>query len=59
VHLLLDSIIFLTQNWLQKTPTMAAFGYLHVFKYNIMYEHRGRQYLKLHMFFQIKFVLYK
>ena len=30
-----------------------------VFKYNIMYGHRRRQPLKLHMFFKIKFVLYK
>jgi len=35
------------------------FGHVRVFKYNIMYEHRRRQSVKLHMFFKIKFVLYK
>ena len=30
-----------------------------VFVYKIMYEHRRRQSLKLHMFFKIKFLLYK
>ena len=40
-------------------PSLAIFGSFRVFKYNIMYEHRRRQSLKLHMFFKIKFVLYK
>jgi len=62
VHLLFHSVIFLTQNRRQKTPTipiLAIFGHFRVFKYNIMYEPRLRQSLKLHMFFKIKFVLYK
>jgi len=53
VHLLFHSVVFLTQNRLQKTPTMTEF------KYTIMYEHMRRQSLKLQMFFKIKFLLYK
>jgi len=36
VHLLFHSVVFLTQNGLQKTPTMTEFGYFgsfRVFKY--------------------------
>ena len=39
--------------------TLAIFGSFRAFKYNIMYEHRRRQSLKLNMFFRIKFLLYK
>jgi len=35
------------------------FGSFRVFKYKLMYEHRCRQSLKLHMFFKIKYLLYK
>ena len=37
---------------------MANFGSFRVFKYNIMYEYKRRQSLKLYMFFKIKFLLY-
>jgi len=61
VHLLFHSVVFLTQIRLQKTPTMTEFGYLwqFLFKYIIMYEHMRQQSLTLHMFFKIKFLLYK
>ena len=62
VHLSFHSAIFLTQNRLQKTPTktdLAISGSFRVFKYNIMYEHRRRQSLKLHIFLKIEFLLYK
>ena len=56
VYLLFHSVVFLTQNRLQKTPTITEFGFFggsfRVFKYNIMYKHRRRQSLKLHMFFK-------
>ena len=40
---------------------LAILGSFRAFKYKIMYEHRHRrrQSLKLHMFFKIKFLLYK
>ena len=38
---------------------LASFDIFRVFKYNIMYEHMRRQSLKLHMFFKIKYLLFK
>ena len=63
VHLFFHSVAFLTQNRLQTTqlpwPMLASFDMFRVFKYNIMHEHMRRQSLKLHMFFKIKYLLFK
>jgi len=62
VHLLFHSVVFLTQNRLQKTHTMTEFGYFgsfRAFKYKLMYGHSRRHSLKLHMFLKIRFLLYK
>ena len=58
VQLLFHSVVFLTQNRVQKTPTMTEFGYVWQFSCVKTYV-RAQASRIFKMFFKIKFLLYK